>query len=91
MQNEGKSVMCLSIPGNPCCTAAVWQGGGGSREDDREMAPLCAAVCSGRQALTHRWRELILPLDCHLNAYYFTAFVTVICLLCLLNKSSCMR
>ena len=32
--------MCLSVPGNPCCTAAMWQGGGGSREDDPEMVPL---------------------------------------------------
>lgn len=25
--------MRLPIPGTPCCTAAMWQGGGGSRED----------------------------------------------------------
>lgn len=32
--------MCLSVLGNPCCTAAVWQGGGGGREAGRETAPL---------------------------------------------------
>lgn len=26
--------MCLSVPGNPCYTAAKWQDGGGSGEDD---------------------------------------------------------
>lgn len=34
--------LCLSVPGNPCCTAGVWQGREGSREDDREMASLSA-------------------------------------------------
>lgn len=31
---------CLSVPGNHCCTAAMWEGRGGSRGDDREMVPL---------------------------------------------------
>lgn len=30
MQNEGENVMCLSIPGNSCRTAAVWQVGEGA-------------------------------------------------------------
>lgn len=54
MQNEDKNVMCLLIPGNPCCTAAVWQGGGGSGEDDREMASLYVAAYPALQTLTHQ-------------------------------------
>lgn len=40
--------MRLPIPGTPCCTAAMWQGGGGSREDGGEMALLCAVACPGQ-------------------------------------------
>lgn len=36
MQKAGKmsfKAACFSVPGNPCCTAAVWQGGGGGQGD----------------------------------------------------------
>lgn len=70
--------MCLSIPGNPCCTAAVWQGGGGNREGDREMTPLCAVVFPDLQTLTQLESTNLDPRLLSEYIYKIT-FVTVYC------------